>query len=86
MFQPVEKHRTLPKKLMTYNMHRKLFECFDIESEQMELLTNLKLILRLQNIRFYYPSWDPLLLCKSEFLFVDLMNLNTISTLTERLN
>lgn len=52
----------------------------------MELLTSLKLILRLWNIRLYYPSWDPsLFLCRSEFLPVDLKNLDTISTLTGRL-
>lgn len=86
MIQPVEKHRTVPEKLMTGNRHRKLFECFDIESKWMELLTSMKLILRLQNIRLYDPSWDPpLLLCKSEFLLADLMNLDTISILAERL-
>lgn len=52
----------------------------------MELLPSLKLILRLWNIRLYYPSWDPfLLICKSEFLLVDLMHLDAINALTEKL-
>lgn len=52
----------------------------------MEFLPSLKLILRLWNVRLYYPSWDPfLLLCNSEFLLVDLMHLDAINALTEKL-
>lgn len=84
MIQPAEKHRALPEKLMTCNKHRKLFECFDSESKWMELLTSLKLILSLWNIRLCYQNQDPpLLLCKSAFPLVNLMNLDTTCTLTE---
>lgn len=86
MIQPAEKHRALPEKLMTCNKHRKLFECFVSESKWMELLTSLKLILSLRNIRLCYQNRDPpLLLCKSAFPLVNLMNLDTICALTERL-
>lgn len=52
----------------------------------MELLPSLKLTRRLWNIRLYYSSWDPfLLLCNSEFLFVDLLHLDAINALTEKL-